>query len=90
MKEIEGVVGRADWTAGGRVVGGPEVYIPEEEDEVDGGGWSGGEFVLGGVGPGGEEMGRRELMARAAEERARREKAGREGADARQKERGGS
>ncbi|KAK3989559.1 DNA-dependent metalloprotease WSS1 [Cladorrhinum sp. PSN332] len=43
----------------------------EDEDVCDHGGWTGGEYVLGGGGPGGEEgaMTRREIRLKAAEAR---------------------
>lgn len=84
-KGIEGEVERGDWRGGGRMVG-EEVYEPEGGDVWDHGGWTGGEFVLGGggaavvgssgrvteteAGEGG--LSRREVLAKAAEERARR------------------
>ncbi|TKX26179.1 WLM domain-containing protein 1 [Elsinoe australis] len=76
MKEIEEEVRRGDWTRGGRSVGEEEFSRPGDEigeDEVDGGGWTGGSYVLG-TGERGEEKGlsRREVMARAAEERMKR------------------
>ncbi|MCJ1439943.1 MAG: hypothetical protein MMC23_000424 [Stictis urceolatum] len=74
-KEIEGEVERGDWRSGGRTVGAEEFYNPDDEgsEHVDGGGWTGGDFVLGGKR--GEEQGlsRREVLARAAEERMRRQ-----------------
>ena len=84
-KQIEREVARDDWKSGGRSVGNEEFYEPElAEDEVhDHGGWTGGEFVLGGGGgtetlassaggnvPAGN-LSRRDILARAAEERAR-------------------
>jgi WLM domain len=81
-REIEAVVDRDDWTRGGRSIGGQRTYEPSPEDEehVDGGGWTGGEFVVGRR-PGassGEESGlsRRDILARAAEERIKRQKEG--------------
>lgn len=79
-KEIEREVERGDWKSGGRSVGREEFWNPEDggvgEGDVDGGGWEGGEFVLGGTGGenGGEGGGmtRREVLAKAAEERMRR------------------
>ena len=46
---------------------------------MDGGGWSGGEFVLGGSGekqgaPPSQMLNRREAMAKAAEERMKRQR----------------
>ncbi|KAF2471358.1 WLM-domain-containing protein [Lindgomyces ingoldianus] len=81
-KEIEREVDRDDWKSGGRSVGNQEYYEPGEEEVYDHGGWTGGEFVLGGsrigtetavssaggeVSPG--SLSRREILARAAEER---------------------
>ncbi|KAF2085822.1 WLM-domain-containing protein [Saccharata proteae CBS 121410] len=89
---IEKEVERADWTRGGRTVGEEEFYEGpagrEEEEVYDHGGWSGGEFVLGGAGSGGSasvvssaggtvdtgSLSRREILARAAEERMKRTK----------------
>ncbi|KAK0946485.1 hypothetical protein LTR29_001953 [Friedmanniomyces endolithicus] len=80
--EIEGEVERGDWRRVGKSVGGEEFYngVGEGEGEgVDGGGWEGGEYVLGGAaGVGGlsgvgEPLSRREIMARAAEERMRKQ-----------------
>ncbi|KAF2205434.1 zinc metallo protein-like proteinase [Delitschia confertaspora ATCC 74209] len=83
-KQIEREVERDDWRSGGRSVGDQEYYEPEEV--YDHGGWSGGEFVLGGGGPtqtvqGGASgslsagnLSRREILARAAEERLKKKK----------------
>ena len=55
-KQLEQEVERADWTRGGRSVGGEEFYNPADWEGyvnapegvyVDHGGWTGGEFVLG-------------------------------------------
>ena len=86
-KKIEREVERDDWTRGGRSVGNQEFYEPEEQEEVyDHGGWTGGEFVLGGGGSTGEQtrttgmgggegsLSRREILAKAAEERMKRTK----------------
>ncbi|KAL7624301.1 hypothetical protein AAE478_005861 [Parahypoxylon ruwenzoriense] len=75
--QIEREVARADWKSSGRSVGEAEFYEPSEEVAYDHGGWTGGEFVLGGSGgssAGGSSAGegalsRREIMAKAAEER---------------------
>ncbi|MCJ1244315.1 hypothetical protein MMC30_001513 [Trapelia coarctata] len=74
-QEIEKEVEKGDWKSGGRAVGREEFYNPEDggAGDVDGGGWTGGEFVLGGGGVEGRGMSRRELMAKAAEERMRRQ-----------------
>ncbi|GME56735.1 Ubiquitin and WLM domain-containing protein [Neofusicoccum parvum] len=90
-REIEREVEKGDWRDGGRRVGGvggDEVYEPADDPErrgdvFDHGGWTGGEFVLGGGGAPvvgssgrvtetGDGLSRREVLARAAEERARR------------------
>lgn len=79
MQQIEKEVEKADWTRGGRSVGEEEFYNPNdggvpEGDHFDGGGWTGGEFVLGrGEGASAAEgsLSRREVMAKAAEERAK-------------------
>lgn len=71
--QIEREVERGDWKSGGRALT-EEVFYDPSEEEVDGGGWTGGEFVLGGVGRSGEGLNRREAMAKAAEERIRRQK----------------
>lgn len=72
---------RGDWKSGGKAVGREEFYNPEDGGvgAVDGGGWTGGEFVLGGGGDFGRGMSRRELMAKAAEERMRKQEGGRGG-----------
>ncbi|KAK2764301.1 hypothetical protein FQN54_008993 [Arachnomyces sp. PD_36] len=84
-RQIEGEVERGDyWGAGGgkgRSVGGEEFYNPEDWDRSvaggeegvvdDHGGWTGGEFVLGG-GQGVGGLSRREILAKAAEERMKR------------------
>lgn len=92
-KQIEKEVDRDDWRAGGHSVGNAEYYEPSEEEVYDHGGWTGGEFVLGGS-SGGEtvassaggsvpagNLSRRDILARAAEERMKREKQAREGPD---------
>ena len=81
-KAVEREVKAGDWKSGGQAVGNQIYYDPEErEGHVDGGGWQGGEFVLGGSThppasrsdlPGEAPMNRREAMARAAEERMKR------------------
>ncbi|RMZ67178.1 zinc metallo ase [Pyrenophora seminiperda CCB06] len=82
-KKIEREVARDDWKSGGRSVGNEDFYQPDGEEEVhDHGGWTGGEFTLGGAAVGGEVvssvseasvsaggLSRREVLARAAEER---------------------
>ena len=84
--QIEKEVEANDWRTGGHLVGNEEFYNPHDDGlqdgHVDGGGWTGGEFVLGSLGPAsgaastvvGEGLSRREAMARAAEERIKRAK----------------
>lgn len=81
-KQIEREVNRDDWRTGGNSVGNEEYYEPTGEEVCDHGGWTGGEFVLGGsssqglVGNAGGTMAagnlsRREILAKAAEERVK-------------------
>ncbi|KAF2261664.1 zinc metallo protein-like proteinase [Lojkania enalia] len=84
-KQIEREVERDDWRSGGRSVGNEEYYEPAEEEMYDHGGWTGGEFVLGGGGgetvasstggnvPAGN-LSRRDILAKAAEERLKKSK----------------
>lgn len=84
--QIEKEVETNDWRAGGNSVGNEEFYNPNDNGlhggHIDGGGWTGGEFVLGslrstsGAAPGvlSEGLSRREAMARAAEERMKKQK----------------
>lgn len=78
--QIEREVQAADWKHGGHTIGESSRYTTSgvgEEDEgdyEDHGGWTGGEFVLGGVQSGSVAgMSRREILAQAAQERQRRE-----------------
>lgn len=87
--QIEREVDAGDWKSGGQSVSGQEFYNPGDWDSIQNGeefvderGWTGGEFVLGGLkedsagrhaGATGSES-RREIMARAAEERLKKEK----------------
>ncbi|KAI4242709.1 MAG: hypothetical protein L6R40_003930 [Gallowayella cf. fulva] len=82
-KAIEKEVEENDWRSGGHALTDQEFYNPDdsglEGGHVDGGGWTGGEFVLGGSKasmqtPAAQGLGRRELMARAAEERMKRQR----------------
>lgn len=81
-KAIEKEVREADWKHGGQAISNEAFYDPEEREgsggHVDGGGWSGGEFVLGGnggkQGAPSQMLNRRDAMAKAAEERARRQR----------------
>ncbi|CRG89727.1 hypothetical protein PISL3812_06766 [Talaromyces islandicus] len=87
-KQIEDEVEKGDWTRGGQRLTENEFYNPQDwetegqrsDDEwVDHGGWTGGEFVLGGTATsspspdqGGLALSRREILARAAEDRVKR------------------
>ena len=79
-REIEAVVDRNG--GGGRSLDGGRSYVPHDEDEehVDGGGWTGGEFVVGGRPMAGgridesEGISSSEIRARAAERRMKRER----------------
>ncbi|KAF4119554.1 WLM domain [Geosmithia morbida] len=82
--QIEREVDAADWKTGGRTIGETSRYhitgqADEDDDEdahYDEGGWTGGEFVLGGVAgasAGTDAMSRRDILARAATERQRRD-----------------
>lgn len=77
-KEIEKEVEQNDWRRGGHSVAGEEFYNPGDEgvdEEADGGGWTGGDYVLGGGdGSAASGLSRREIMARAAEKRMTKEK----------------
>ena len=83
-KEIEKEVARYDWKSGGRAVSDEVFYDPRGSEgageHVDGGGWTGGEYVLGGTATNSraptQTMSRREAMAKAAEERMKREREG--------------
>jgi hypothetical protein len=86
-KDIEEEVRAADWTSGGRAVSDEVFYEPRDRDgsggHVNGGGWTGGEFMLGGSGSGSkaptQTKNRREAMAKAAEERMKKEREARDG-----------
>jgi hypothetical protein len=81
--QIEREVAKADWKSGGHSVGESDFYEPGEEIAYDHGGWTGGEFVLGGGGPstsagtstggGGPTLSRREIIAKATEERLKKQ-----------------
>ncbi|KAI4167985.1 MAG: hypothetical protein LQ343_006779 [Gyalolechia ehrenbergii] len=82
-KAIEKEVEENDWRSGGHALTDQEFYNPHdlgvEGEHMDGGGWTGGEFVLGGNnrpshGSAAQGLGRRELMAQAAEERMKKQK----------------
>ena len=78
QKEVE----RDDWNSGGRSLGAERYYQPEARRETDGGlmeevdhgGWSGGEYVLAAGGDAlyrnkNAGLSRRQILAQAAEER---------------------
>ncbi|RSL96257.1 hypothetical protein CEP52_011589 [Fusarium oligoseptatum] len=76
--QIEREVQAADWKSGGHTIGETSRYtisgVDEEEFEEDHGGWTGGEFVLGGVRNNTTAgLSRREILAQAALERQRKE-----------------
>ena len=82
-KEIEKEVRQHDWKSGGRAVSEEVFYDPQGSEgageHVDGGGWTGGEYVLGGNTATNsraptQTMSRREAMAKAAEERMKRQR----------------
>ncbi|KAL4888771.1 WLM domain-containing protein [Aspergillus ambiguus] len=85
--QIEREVDRADWTSGGQRLSDQEFYNPGDWERaqesgaelVDERGWTGGEFVLGGLGGAARAESRREVLARAAEERLQKEKEARQG-----------
>jgi len=77
--QIEKEVERADWKHGGHQLTQGEFYNPEDHGEdaehLDGGGWTGGEFVLGSEGPSGNSgLSRRDILARAAMSRIEKQK----------------
>ncbi|KAM4060814.1 WLM domain-containing protein [Hirsutella rhossiliensis] len=74
--QIEREVDGADWKTSGRTIGETSRYtISGQDDETheDDGGWTGGEFVLGGGKDQSPGMSRREVLAQAALERQRKE-----------------
>jgi hypothetical protein len=80
-KEIEKEVDRNDTLHGGHKLDAQaEFYNPddslEDADQADGGGWTGGDFVLGRAkdAPSDAGLSRREIIARAAMARAQKEK----------------
>jgi hypothetical protein len=85
-KQIEKEVAANDTLHGGHQLDGrAEFYNPndngmDDADHADGGGWTGGDFVLGRAdgAASNEGLSRREIMARAAMERVRKEKESRE------------
>lgn len=76
--QIEKEVAAADWKSHGQTIGESSRYTvmgQEDEDHQDEGGWTGGEFVLGGRSDGGssgaQSRSRRQILADAAMERIR-------------------
>lgn len=66
MATIEKEVAQNDWLHGGNKLSQEEFYDPDDEyEEADGGGWKGGEFVLGGIADN-QGLSRRDIIARAA------------------------
>ncbi|ODA80564.1 hypothetical protein RJ55_03523 [Drechmeria coniospora] len=80
-RQIEREVDAADWKSGGRTIGETSRYVVSgqadggdgEDTHEDDGGWTGGEFVLGGVRDATAGLSRREVLAQAALERQRKE-----------------
>lgn len=75
-KQIEKEVDQNDHLHGGNRLSQDEFYNPEDtydEDHADGGGWEGGEFVLGGSRDD-QRLSRREIIARAAISRLEKQK----------------
>ncbi|KAH7133153.1 WLM domain-containing protein [Dactylonectria estremocensis] len=71
--QIEKEVDAADWKSGGNTVGESSHYTVEEDETHDHGGWTGGEFKLGGVRDPTAGMTRRQILAEAALERQRKQ-----------------
>jgi hypothetical protein len=78
--QIEREVEAADWKSGGHTIGESSRYHLSGQDDAandeyheDDGGWTGGEFVLGGVKSASAGMSRREILAQAAMERQRKD-----------------
>ncbi|KAL8827561.1 MAG: hypothetical protein Q9191_003112 [Dirinaria sp. TL-2023a] len=84
-RDIEKEVEANDWRSGGHALTNEEFYNPDDHgvsgEHVDGGGWTGGQFVLGGTGGGAINsqgipvggVGRREAIAKAAEDRIKKQ-----------------
>jgi hypothetical protein len=77
--QIEKEVEKADWKHGGHQLTQGEFYNPEDRGEdaehLDGGGWTGGEFVLGSEDTTGNSgLSRRDILARAAMSRVEKQK----------------
>jgi hypothetical protein len=73
--QVEREVQAADWKSGGNTLGESSRYDinGQNEEHQDEGGWTGGEFTLGGVRASSTGMSRREVLANAAEERQRKD-----------------
>ncbi|KAL8946057.1 MAG: hypothetical protein Q9222_007494 [Ikaeria aurantiellina] len=90
-KSIEQEVEENDWRSGGHALTSQEFYNPDDSgidgEHMDGGGWTGGEFILGKNNHSSptlnrQGLGRRELMAQAAEERMKKQGDANKGAGA--------
>ena len=83
-KQIEEEVKRNDTLHGGHVLTSQEFYNPndsfDDSNHIDGGGWTGGDFVLGRSSDGDsvEGLSRREIMAQAATRRQQKEREAKE------------
>ena len=75
-RDIEKEVSANDWRSGGHALSNQHFYDPGDHgldgEHVDSGGWTGGEFVVGGAS--GNGISRREAMAKAAEERMKKQR----------------
>ena len=92
--QIEKEVDANDWKSGGHALSNQEFYNPSDRGEdghADGGGWTGGDFVLGGSLSGDSKtppssrggmtgLSRRDLMAQAAEARMQQQRRAETGA----------
>lgn len=83
--QIEREVAQSDWKSGGHTIGDTSAYHRSGQDDIDDhadeGGWTGGEFTLGGVRDSEQGMSRREILARAATERQRKDDRAEQAAD---------
>ena len=85
-KDIEREVEANDWRSGGHALTNEEFYNPNdsgiEGEHMDGGGWTGGKFILGAssgaisgsVGVPVQGLSRRDAMAKAAEDRMKKQR----------------
>ncbi|KAG6119967.1 hypothetical protein E4U14_004474 [Claviceps sp. LM454 group G7] len=77
--QIEREVDGADWKSGGHTTGEVSRYdilgqtSTEDDSHEDEGGWTGGEFLLGGGGTEASVLSRREILAQAAMKRQRKQ-----------------